>query len=388
MRHKKTSKWLKKLASKHKLDFIDSELQAIKQNNLYRKLRYGEANAAYITINRKKLLNLCSNDYLGIPTTKIQINQLQSSSRLVSGNDESYKKLEKSLAKHKSQQNSLIYPTGYMANLGLISSIANKGDIIFSDELNHASIIEACKLSNAKISIYKHNDTEDLNKKIKQKAKNKFVVTEGIFSMDGDISKLKQITEISKKHNAITIVDDAHGDFTIGDDGKGTPKYCKVAKEIDVYISSLSKGLGSFGGYISSQNNVIDLCINKSKSFIYTSALPSFLIKHATNRFETNREKQKIKLEKNINQLTNGLKEIGYTINSQTHIIPIIIGNEKKAMEMGEFLINQGIFAQPIRYPTVPKNQARLRISVTAWLKEVDIKKALVIFAKAHKKFF
>ena len=379
---------MKKLVSKHKLDFIDSELQAIKQNNLYRKLRYGEANAAYITINRKKLLNLCSNDYLGIPTTKIQINQLQSSSRLVSGNDESYKKLEKSLAKHKSQQNSLIYPTGYMANLGLISSIANKGDIIFSDELNHASIIEACKLSNAKISIYKHNDTEDLNKKIKQKAKNKFVVTEGIFSMDGDISKLKQITEISKKHNAITIVDDAHGDFTIGDDGKGTPKYCKVAKEIDVYISSLSKGLGSFGGYISSQNNVIDLCINKSKSFIYTSALPSFLIKHATNRFETNREKQKIKLEKNINQLTNGLKEIGYTINSQTHIIPIIIGNEKKAMEMGEFLINQGIFAQPIRYPTVPKNQARLRISVTAWLKEVDIKKALVIFAKAHKKFF
>ena len=388
MRHKKTSRWLKKLVSKHKLDFIDSELQAIKQNNLYRKLRYGEANGAYITINRKKLLNLCSNDYLGIPTTKIQINQLQSSSRLVSGNDESYKKLEKSLAKHKSQQNSLIYPTGYMANLGLISSIANKGDIIFSDELNHASIIEACKLSNAKISIYKHNDTEDLNKKIKQKAKNKFVVTEGIFSMDGDISKLKQITEISKKHNAITIVDDAHGDFTIGDDGKGTPKYCKVAKEIDVYISSLSKGLGSFGGYVSSQNNVIDLCINKSKSFIYTSALPSFLIKHATNRFESNRKKQKIKLEKNIRQLTNGLKEIGYTINSQTHIIPIIIGNEKKAMEMGEFLINQGIFAQPIRYPTVPKNQARLRISVTAWLKEVDIKKALVIFAKAHKKFF
>ena len=376
------------MASKHRLGFIDSELQSIKQNNLYRKLRYGKADGSHITINGKKLLNLCSNDYLGIPTTKIQINQLQSSSRLVSGNDESYKKLEKSLAKHKSQQNSLIYPTGYMANLGLISSIANKGDIIFSDELNHASIIEACKLSNAKISIYKHNDTEDLNKKIKQKAKNKFVVTEGIFSMDGDISKLKQITEISKKHNAITIVDDAHGDFTIGDDGKGTPKYCKVAKEIDVYISSLSKGLGSFGGYISSQNNVIDLCINKSKSFIYTSALPSFLIKHATNRFETNREKQKIKLEKNINQLTNGLKEIGYTINSQTHIIPIIIGNEKKAMEMGEFLINQGIFAQPIRYPTVPKNQARLRISVTAWLKEVDIKKALVIFAKAHKKFF
>jgi glycine C-acetyltransferase len=376
------------LSSKHKLDFIDLELETIKQNNLYRKLRYGEANGSHISINGKKLLNLCSNDYLGIPTTKIQTNQLQSSSRLVSGNDDSYKKLEKSLAKHKSQQNSLIYPTGYMANLGLISSIANKGDIIFSDELNHASIIEACKLSDAKISIYKHNDVEDLNKKIKQKAKNKFIVTEGIFSMDGDISHLKQITEISKKYNAITIVDDAHGDFTIGEDGKGTPNYCKVSKEIDVYISSLSKGLGSFGGYVTSQNNVIDLCINKSKSFIYTSALPSFLIKHATKRFESNRDKQKKKLEKNIIQLSKGLEQIGYTINSQTHIIPIIIGNEKKAMDMGEFLLNQGIFAQPIRYPTVPKNQARLRISVTAWLTESDIKKALVIFEKAYKKFF
>ncbi|KER05987.1 8-amino-7-oxononanoate synthase protein [Marine Group I thaumarchaeote SCGC AAA799-E16] len=137
------------MASKHKLDFVDTELQAIKQNNLYRKLRYGKAQGAYITINGKKLLNLCSNDYLGIPITKIQANQLQSSSRLVSGNDESYKKLEKVLAKHKSQQNSLIFPTGYMANLGSISAIAKKGDLILSDELNHASIIESCKLTDA-----------------------------------------------------------------------------------------------------------------------------------------------------------------------------------------------------------------------------------------------
>ncbi|MBT4328022.1 MAG: pyridoxal phosphate-dependent aminotransferase family protein, partial [Candidatus Nitrosopelagicus sp.] len=170
---------------KAKLDFIDSELDKIKQNNLYRKLKYGKSQGSYITINTKKMLNLCSNDYLGIPTTKIQTKQLQSSSRLVSGNDESYKKLEDKLAKHKSQQNSLIYPTGYMANLGAISTIANKDDVIFSDELNHASIIESCKLSDAKILIYKHNDMNDLEKKLKQKAKNKFVITEGVFSMDG-----------------------------------------------------------------------------------------------------------------------------------------------------------------------------------------------------------
>lgn len=378
---------MKKLVSRHKLDFVDAELQAIKQNNLYRKLRYGKAQGAHITINGKKLLNLCSNDYLGIPITKIPANQLQSSSRLVSGNDESYKKLEKVLAKHKSQQNSLIYPTGYMANLGSISAIAKKGDLILSDELNHASIIESCKLTDAKVSIYRHNDMQDLQKKSKQKAKNKFIITEGIFSMDGDLSHLKQITEIAQKSNAITIVDDAHGDFVIGKDGKGTPSHFNVAKKIDLYVSSLSKGLGSFGGYIAAQNNVVDLCINKSKSFIYTSALPSFLVKHSLKRFESNREKQKKKLEKNTRSLSKGLKEIGFEINSQSQIIPIIIGNEKSAMDFGKFLFNNGVFAQPIRYPTVPKNQARLRISVTAWLQNKDIDKALEIFEKAYRKF-
>jgi len=372
---------------KYKLHFVDSELEKIKKNNLYRELCYGKAQGAQITINRKKLLNLCSNDYLGIPTTKINIKQLQSSSRLVSGNDESYKKLEDVLAKHKSQENSLIYPTGYMANLGAISTIVQKGDLILSDELNHASIIESSKLSDARVLIYKHNDMDDLQKKLKQKGKNKFVITEGIFSMDGDFSSLKQIIEISEKSKAITIVDDAHGDFVVGRNGKGTPEYFNVAKKIDLYISSLSKGLGSFGGYVASKNNVIDLCINKSKSFIYTSALPSFLVDYSLNRFESDREKQRKRLEKNIKQLSKGLIQIGYKIKSNTHIIPIIIGNEQAAIKFGEFLFTNGIFAQPIRYPTVPKNQARLRISVTAWLSHKDIERTLEIFDKAYKRF-
>ena len=371
----------------HKLRFVDLELEQIKQNNLYRKLRYGKSNQAYITINGKKLLNLCSNDYLGIPVTKIKIKQMQSSSRLVSGNDESYRILENKLAKHKSQQTSLIYPTGYMANLGTITAIAKKGDLILSDELNHASIIESCKLSEAKILIYKHNDMDDLNKKLKQKGKNKFVITEGVFSMDGDFSKLKEITEIVEKSKAITILDDAHGDFVVGVDGKGTPNYFNVTKKIDLYISSLSKGLGSFGGYVSSQNNVIDLCINKSKSFIYTSALPSFLVEYSLKRFESNREKQRKKLENNTNILSKGLRQIGYQIDSKTHIIPIVIGKEKTAMNFGEFLFKKGVFAQPIRYPTVPKNKARLRISVTAWLSRKDITDTLAIFEQAAKKF-
>ena len=372
---------------KHKLNFIDLELARIKENNLHRKLQYGEARGSHITIKGKKHINLSSNDYLGIPITKIQTNQLQSSSRLVSGNDESYRKLESVLAKHKSQQNSLIYPTGYMANLGSISAIASKGDLILSDELNHASIIESCKLSGAKISIYKHNDMDDLEKKIKIQGKNKFVITEGVFSMDGDVSSLKEITEISQKSNAITIVDDAHGDFVMGKDGKGTPEHFNVAKKIDLYISSLSKGLGSFGGYVASQNNVIDLCINKSKPFIYTSALPSFLVQHSIKRIESDRETQKKKLENNVEKLARGLRSIGYEIKSNTQIIPIILGSEKLAMDFGKFLSLNGIFAQPIRYPTVPKNQARLRISVTAWLTNSDIEKSLKIFEKAYRKF-
>ncbi|QLH02912.1 8-amino-7-oxononanoate synthase [Nitrosopumilus cobalaminigenes] len=376
------------MALKHKLNFVDKELEILKKNNLYRKLRYGTSQGSVITINNKKLINLCSNDYLGIPTTKIQIKQLQSSSRLVSGNDESYWKLEEALAKHKSHQSGLIYPTGYMANLGAISAIAKKGDLILSDELNHASIIEACKLTDAKISIYNHNDMDDLNKKLKQKGKNKFVITEGVFSMDGDISALKQITEIAEKTKAITIVDDAHGDFVLGKDGKGTPNHFNVSKKIDLYISSLSKGLGSFGGYLTSHNNIVDLCINKSKSFIYTSALPSFLVEYSYKRFQSNRERQKKKLEKNTKHLVKGLKQLGYEIKSPTQIIPIIIGDEKKALEFGKYLYDNGVFAQPIRYPTVPKNQARLRISVTAWLSGTDIEKALGIFEKAHKKFY
>ena len=379
---------MRRLASKHKLNFVDSELQKTKKNNLYRKLRYGSAEKSHIEIDGKKLINLCSNDYLGIPVKKIPIKQIQSSSRLVSGNSESYKKLEEILAKHKSRQKSLIYPTGYMANIGIISALANKGDVIFSDELNHASIIESCRLSGAKVSVYKHNDMQDLQKKIKQKSKNKFVVTEGIFSMDGDFADLKQITEISEKNNCITIVDDAHGDFVVGKDGKGTPDYFNVAKKIDVYTSSLSKGLGSFGGYVASHKNVIDLCINKSKSFIYTSALPSFLVDFSTDRIKSNREKQREKLEKNTQQVIRGLKEIGYQIPSSTHIIPIIIGDEKDAMDLGRFLFKNGVFAQPIRYPTVKKNQARLRISVTAWLTQKDIEKSLQVFEDAKSKFW
>jgi len=372
---------------KPRLAFADNQIKSIKKHDLYRKIRSGRVNGAYITIKNKKLLNFSSNDYLGIKIPNKLSSQMQSSSRLVSGNDVSFEKLEKALSIHKSQEGSLIFPTGYMTNIGTISSIVEKNDLILSDELNHASIIEACKLTGAKIIVYKHNDVDDLSKKLTNNHKRRFVISEGVFSMDGDYADLKKIVEITEKKGAVTILDDAHGDFVVGKDGKGTPDYFGVAKEIDLYVSSLSKGLGSFGGYVSSQKNIIDLLINKSKSFIYTSALPSFLVEYSLKKFNSNREKQRKKLWENVRMLSKGLHQIGYDFSSSTHIIPIVIGNEKTSLEFGKFLFKNGIFVQPIRYPTVPKNKARVRISVTTFLTKKNIEKALNIFELAAKRF-
>ena len=372
---------------KHKFEYVNSELNEIRKYNLYRKMYDSKINGAYITINSKILINLCSNDYLGITQPKLSNKQNQSSSRLVSGNDSSFKTLEEKLAKHKSQERSLIFPTGYMTNIGVISTIIGKNDLVLSDKLNHASLIEACKLTNAKLSIFNHNDMDDLTHKIKTKAKRKFIITEGIFSMDGDFSNLNLINEISEKNNTVVILDDAHGDFVMGRDGKGTANYFGVSKKIDVYISSLSKGLGSFGGYVASKKNVIELCVNKSKSFIYTSALPGILIHDAAKRFESKREKNRKKLWKNIKKFSNGLKKMGFNINSDSQIFPIIIGKEKTTMEFGEYLFKNGIFAQPIRYPTVARNNARIRISITARLTDEHITKSLSVIENAKKKF-
>ena len=372
---------------KPKLDFISKQLEKVKEENLYRQLRLGKVNGPFITINKKRLLNLCSNDYLGIPPSKLNIKQMQSSSRLVSGNDSSFDSLEKKLAQHKSQKSALIFPTGYMANLGAIPALIQKNDQILSDELNHASIIEACKLSGAKITVYKHNDVNDLKSKISKKYKKRFIITEGIFSMDGDYANLKDIVKIAQQNDAITILDDAHGDFTVGKDGKGTANYFEVSKKIDLYISSLSKGLGSFGGYIAAEKNIVDLCINKAKSFIYTSALPGFFVEYSLKRFNSNREKYRKKLLKNVQMLSSGLKKLGYDIKSETHIIPIVIGKEKTTLQFGKYLYDHEVYAQPIRYPTVPKNKARIRVSVTSWLSKTQIENALGVFDSAGQKF-
>ena len=372
---------------KPKFGTLEKKLSGIKKNNLLRNLQDSHVEKQFIKQNGRKLLNFSSNDYLGIKSGKMRHAQFQSSSRLVSGNDTSFSLLEKKLARHKSQEQAIIFPTGYMANLGMITSIATKHDTIFSDELNHASIVEACKLSGSKIKIFKHNDIGDLERKVQKTKGKKILITEGVFSMDGDWSKLNEICQVSEKHGMITVLDDAHGDFVLGKDGKGTANFFDVEKKIDLYVSSLSKGLGSFGGYVCGKKKLIDLCINTSKTFIYTSALPSSINQYSLNRFNSKREIYREKLWKKINLFHKRLEEIELHTTSTSQIIPVIIGNEKKAMEFSKFLRINGIFAQAIRYPTVKKDQARIRISITGWLSNKEIEYSIQILEKAKRKF-
>ena len=372
---------------KPKFGTLEKKLSGIKKNNLLRNLQDSHVEKQFIKQDGRKLLNFSSNDYLGIKSGKMRHAQFQSSSRLVSGNDTSFSLLEKKLARHKSQEQAIIFPTGYMANLGMITSIATKHDTIFSDELNHASIVEACKLSGSKIKIFKHNDIGDLERKVQKTKGKKILITEGVFSMDGDWSKLNEICQVSEKHGMVTVLDDAHGDFVLGKDGKGTAKFFDVEKKIDLYVSSLSKGLGSFGGYVCGKKKLIDLCINTSKTFIYTSALPSSINQYSLNRFNSKREIYREKLWGKINLFHKRLEEIELHTTSTSQIIPIIIGNEKKAMEFSKFLRINGIFAQAIRYPTVKKDQARIRISITGWLSNKEIEYSIQILEKAKRKF-
>ena len=372
---------------KPKFGTLEKKLSGIKKNNLLRNLQDSHVEKQFIKQDGRKLLNFSSNDYLGIKSGKIKHTQFQSSSRLVSGNDASFSLLEKKLAKHKSQEQAIIFPTGYMANLGMITSIATKHDTIFSDELNHASIVEACKLSGSKIKIFKHNNIGDLERKVQKTKGKKILITEGVFSMDGDWSKLNEICQVSEKHGMITVLDDAHGDFVLGKDGKGTANFFDVEKKIDLYVSSLSKGLGSFGGYVCGRKKLIDLCINTSKTFIYTSALPSSINQYSLDRFNSKREIYREKLWKKINLFHKRLDEIELSTTSTSQIIPIIIGKEKTAIEFSKFLKKNGIFAQAIRYPTVKNAEARIRISITGWLSENEIEYSIQILEKAKKKF-
>jgi glycine C-acetyltransferase len=292
----------------------------------------------------------------------------QCSSRLVGGNHLNIEKLEQVLSKHRKTESSLVYTTGYSAVQGAISTLSDRDTTIFSDELNHASIIDGCRLGNAKIKIFRHNDTEHLLELLGGVSGKKILVTEGVFSIQGDMSKLKSICKLTKEFGLFTIVDDAHGDFVFGKDGTGTPSELRVNGLIDVHISSLSKALGCFGGYVASTKMVREYLINKSRQFIFTSAIPTHLCKAALTGISIAKKGiLQRKLFKNVKFLHDGLTYMGFDIgNTCSQIIPIHIGSEKLAIKFADVLLQKGILVHPMRFPTVKKGSAVLRLSLTA----------------------
>jgi glycine C-acetyltransferase len=385
---------------------IGDELANLEKNNLYRTLKLVSVKGGTTAKvdHKENIINLCSNDYLGLShnqdilrETILSLKQIsQCSSRLIAGNAPKLVELEEMLAEHRGTEFSLIYPTGYMANLGVITTLASKFATILSDELNHASIIDGCRLSGATIRVFKHNDIEHLEDLIKSVSdEKKIIVTEGVFSMDGDISNLQKICDIAKEYNAITVVDDAHGDFIFGNSSassspfSGVPSYLGVNNNIDVHISSLSKGLGCFGGYVATTKIIRELLINKSRQFIYTSALPEHLCSSALAAIPkaTKGNLQK-KLFDNIEFMSKKLFRLGFRLGekSTSQIIPVIIGQEKTAIEFSNELLENGIFVQAVRYPTVKKGSARLRMSLTALHTKNQLIFAIDSFEKIGKK--
>jgi glycine C-acetyltransferase len=375
---------------------VEQELKFLRSHSLYRSLNIdtSKQGSSRITHNKRhNILSFCSNDYLGISTrkevvqaTKRSIRQISPcSSRLITGNTLELESLEVLLASHRKTQAALIFPTGYLANLGTITVLADENCIIFSDELNHASIIDGCRLSGAIVKIFEHNNVSNLEHQIKSVsgASRKIVVTEGIFSMDGDFANLKEICNICKSHDALLIVDDAHGDFIFGtsedNSFSGVPSYYGVSSMVDFHVSSLSKALGCFGGYVATSRRMRELLINKSKQFIYTSSLPSHLcVSAATSIQVAQRGYLQRRLFRNINLLGKELLQMGLVVNQpRTQIIPILVGPERDAIHFSRLLMRKGILVQPIRFPTVKKGSSRVRISISSLHTRADLLQAV-----------
>jgi glycine C-acetyltransferase len=363
-----------KLASIPK--FINSDIDRLKSENLYRKLRTFQYQDGSLKFNNKELINYNTNDYLGLSRNREIIRKTikdfdeisQCSSRLVGGNNLVVEKLENALSGHRNTESSLVYTTGYTAVLGVLSTLADNQTTIFSDESNHASIIDGCRLSNSRVKVFRHNDIEGLTELVRNTKGKKILVTEGVFSIEGDMSKLKSICKLAKEFGLFTIVDDAHGDFVFGTNGSGTPSELMVNDLIDVHISSLSKALGCFGGYVACTKTVRDYLINRSRQFIFTSALPTHICISAISSIRIAKKGTlQRKLFKNIRLLHRGLTKMGFDIgNTSSQILPIHIGSEKLALKIADALLQNGIFVHPMRFPTVRKGCAVLRLSLCA----------------------
>jgi len=373
------------------LDRIIGELNKLKENNQFRTIPDIEAKSdGKIIVNGTEYINLASNDYLGI-STKYDLrkeflennNSLMSSAsaRLLTGSSQDYKALEKTISSIFNKESALIFNTGYQANLGVISALIQKGDIIFSDKLNHASIIDGMQLSKGEFLRYKHLDYDHLEKLLKTKRdsyKRALIISESVFSMDGDIADIDKLVQLKQKYNCLLMIDEAHAFCACG---KNLSGLC-YGKDVDIITATFGKAIGSFGAFCVSKKEIIEYLINKSRSFIFSTSIPpiniawsNWLLTEKINFIEN----QKLKLEDLTKQVHNLLDLKGIKTPSQTHIIPIIIGSNEDTVKLSEKLRSLGYYIPAIRPPTVAEGTSRLRLSLTADCNYSDIEKLLNI---------
>ena len=361
-------------------EFFKEQLDTKIQNHNLRTLKeYCPIDAVRVKRDDKEYLMMASNNYLGLTfDSRVIEGALKGArqygtgsggSRLVSGTFPLFTDLENELAKFKNTEKALVFNTGYMANVGTISAIADKNTIIFSDALNHASIIDGCRLSKATIKAYSHCDVEELKFLLKQADRNvrKLIVTDGVFSMDGDIAPLDKLYELSRDYNALLMVDDAHATGTIGN-GHGTAAYFNLEKEIDIQLGTLSKSLGSVGGYVAGNSTIIDYLVNMSRSFIFSTALSPADIGAALAALHVLETDTSVlgRLQENVNYMSDQLTSMGIDSTNETPIFPILIGSNEDTLAVSDYLYEAGIIGTAIRPPTVPIGESRIRLPVTA----------------------
>ena len=361
-------------------EFFKEQLDAKEQNHNLRTLKeYCPIDAVRVKRDDKEYLMMASNNYLGLTfDTRVIEGALKGTqqygtgsggSRLVSGTFPLFTELERSLAKFKNTEKALVFNTGYMANVGTISAIADKNTIIFSDALNHASIIDGCRLSRGTVKTYSHCDIDELKYLLKQVDRNtrKLIVTDGVFSMDGDIAPLDKLYELSRDYNTLLMVDDAHATGTIGN-GHGTAAYFGLEKEVDIQLGTLSKSLGSVGGYVAANSTIIDYLVNTSRSFIFSTALSPADIGAALAALHILETDASVlgHLQENVNYMADKLTSIGIDATNETPIFPILIGSNEDTLAVSDYLYEAGIIGTAIRPPTVPIGESRIRLTVTA----------------------
>ena len=360
--------------------FLD-ELKRIKESGLYRQMKYLQSpQQPYVKIAGKSYLMLSSNSYLGLCNDQ-RLKQAamdamekygvgSGGSRLTTGSYEVHKKLEDEIAAFKGAEAALLFNTGYMANVGAISSIAGKDWVIFSDRFNHASIVDGCRLSGAEIIIYEHCDASDLETKAhSHRGRRALVVTDGIFSVDGDIAPLPEIVQVAKKYNMLLMVDDAHATGVLGENGGGTADYFGLQNEIDIQMGTFSKALASEGGFIAGNRGLIDYLANKARSFIFSTALAPATVAVSLRALEIVQAEPRLRqsLIANSAWFREKLREIGFEImDFPTPIISIVLGPPDLTVNFSNRLMGEKIFVSAIRPPTVPQGTSRLRINLMA----------------------